>query len=150
MGDVERALAFVALRRGRTTLPEADWRNILSLDLGWMPPGQAASFVARAVAAGTLWPDGDALRLAFDPATVEVPFGFRPRAEAQPESGQDPFAGWVQRLATHLGVATPQVMEQVAARQAALGGLLTALAALLWLAAEAGLDVRSDAARFRA
>ena len=149
MGDVERALAFVAARSGRAERPAMDWIHALSFELGWMSPTQATAFVARAKEAGTLWEERDLLRLTFEPASVQVPLGFRPDPAARPEGRSDPFAGWVQQLSAKRGLAVPQVMEQVAARQSALGGHLTALAAVLWLSAEAGLAVRAEAAAFR-
>lgn len=148
MSDVERALAFVAKRRGRRDLPAAEWVHLLSLDLGWMTPAQARDFVARAKDAGTLWADGETLRFTVDPAAVAIPFGFRPDPAAQPQGRIDPFAGLAQAVATRRGVALPEILAQVAARQQSMGGQLTALAAALWLAAEAGLDVRAEAARF--
>jgi hypothetical protein len=114
-----------------------------------MSPAQATAFVARAVEAGVLWREGDRLRLAVDPASVDVPLGFRPRPDAQPEGRADAFGAWVTTLSAKRGQPPNQILEEVAARQAALGGHLTALAAVLWLAAEAGLDVRAEAARFR-
>lgn len=149
MGDVERALAFVARRAGRSELPAAEWAHTLSLGLGWMSPSQAAAFVARAKEAGTLWDEEGRLRLTVEPAAFPAPLGFKPDPEARPEGRGDPFAGWVQQVATKRGVELPQVMRDVALRQEALGGHLTALAAILWLAAEAGLDVRREAAAFR-
>src|SRR5207245_1332417 len=83
MGDVEAALAFVAARQGRRALLPQEWAHVLSLDLGWMAPAQARRLVERAQAAGLLTPDGDLLRLALDPAAVQVPPLFRPRPDAE-------------------------------------------------------------------
>lgn len=89
--DHEVALAFIARRQASKAMSASRWSHMLSLEMGWMNPGQARSFVERAVRAGLLAPDGDVLRLVIDPAVVEVPRGFRPRPEA--EAGEDSAAG---------------------------------------------------------
>ncbi|HEX2066479.1 MAG TPA: DUF2240 family protein [Candidatus Thermoplasmatota archaeon] len=152
MGDAEAALAFVALRQARACLLPQEWVHVLSLDLGWMPPAQARRLVERAHAAGLLVPDGDGLRLALDPATVPIPPLFRPRPDAAPEpaaapSPPDGFVAWLDAYTRQAGCDRAEALRRVAARQQAVQGLLTADAALLWIAAEAGLDVRRAAAR---
>lgn len=130
-------------------MPAPVWQNVLSLELGWMAPGQARDFVARALAAGVLQtePGGEGLRLAPDPGRVEVPRGFRPDPAAVPvqASSEDPFLVWVRRVGSHRGVADEVVLREVAAFQDELGGYVSALAAVLAVAAEAGLDVRAGA-----
>ncbi|MHB1262308.1 MAG: DUF2240 family protein, partial [Thermoplasmatota archaeon] len=81
--DLEIALAFIARRQATKAMSASRWSHMLSLEMGWMNPGQARAFVDRAVRAGLLAPDGDALRLVIDPTSVEVPRGFRPKAEAE-------------------------------------------------------------------
>lgn len=73
-----RALAFVARRQGKRAMPGSEWANVMSLELGWMAPGDARRFVAAAQAAGLLVPDGDELAFPDDPREVEVPRHFRP------------------------------------------------------------------------
>ncbi len=141
-------------------MPESRWAHVLSFELGWMNPGQARAFVERARKAGLLEPDGEALRLRVDPAEVEVPRGFKPDPEAMPEavtpapggpsgpnaaSAPDLFTAWLLRVAEATGRTREHVLGEVAARQERLGGLLAADAALLWIAADAGLDVREAA-----
>lgn len=81
--DLEIALAFIARRQAAKAMSASRWSHMLSLEMGWMNPGQARAFVDRAERAGLLAPDGDALRLVIDPTTVEVPRGFRPRPDAE-------------------------------------------------------------------
>lgn len=160
MSDVEAALAFIARRQARTAMPANRWCHLLSLEMGWMNPGQARAFVDRAVRAGLLAEDGADLRLVVDPARVEVPRGFRPKpdAEAAPPQAKaaegtaapampepDPFLGWVARIAAQRGLTREQVLGQVAALQESMGGLLTAEAAALLLARKNGLDVQAAA-----
>jgi hypothetical protein len=152
VSDVEIALAFVARRQARTAMPANRWCHLLSLELGWMNPGQARAFVDRAVRAGLLAEDGADLRLVVDPAKVEVPRGFRPKPdaeaaapEAQPQAEPDPFLAWVARIAAQRGLTREQVLGQVAALQDSMGGLLTAEAAVLLLARRNGLDVQAAA-----
>jgi hypothetical protein len=159
--DFEVAFAFIARRQATKAMSASRWSHMLSLELGWMNPGQARTFVERGVNAGLLTPDGDTLRLVIDPASVEVPRGFKPNPDASagpagPASSSsgsstasapaDPFLGWVAKVAAQRGLTRDQVLGQVAAAQEELGGLLTAEAAVLLLARRNGLDVR-DAAR---
>ncbi|MEA3136584.1 MAG: hypothetical protein QOC71_865 [Thermoplasmata archaeon] len=81
--DLEIALAFIARRQATKAMSASRWSHMLSLEMGWMNPGQARAFVERAVRAGILAPDGELMRLVIDPTKVEVPRGFRPRAEAE-------------------------------------------------------------------
>lgn len=154
MNEVEVALAFVARREARAAMSAARWSHLLSFELGWMNPGQARAFVQRAVAAGLLAEDGEALRFVLDPQAVEVPRGFRPDPQALPAAAPasakppepDLFLGWVARLAAHQGATREQVLGRVAAVQERMGGLVNAEAAVLLLAREAGLDVAKAAA----
>lgn len=154
MSDLEVALAFVARREAKPVATASRWAHLLSFELGWMNPGQARAFVQRAVASGLLAAEGDSLRLVIDPATVTVPRGFRPDPSALPAPATpsaaapepDLFLGWVARLAAHNALTREQVLGKVAAVQERMGGLLTAEAAVLILAREAGLEV-SIAAR---
>lgn len=154
LGDLETAIAFVAKRSGKPSMPAAEWAHHLAFGLGWMAPGQARAFVERAQAAGVLVVEGEALRIAPSAAEVQAPLGFRPKvdAEATPRAAapgpDDPFAQWLDRVAVHQKVTRPQVLQQVSERQQRMSGLLTAWAALLWIAADAGLDVR-EAARLK-
>ena len=77
--DHEVALAFIARRQATKAMSPSRWSHMLSLEMGWMNPGQARSFVEQAIRAGLLAPDGDLLRLVVDPNAVEVPRGFRPK-----------------------------------------------------------------------
>lgn len=155
MSDLEVAFAFVARREAKPAATAARWAHLLSFELGWMNPGQARAFVSRAVAAGLLAPDGEHLRFVLDPAAIQVPRGFKPDPEALPAPAApsaappepDLFLGWVARLAAHHGATREQVLGRVAALQDRMGGLLTAEAAALWLARDAGMDVADAAAK---
>jgi hypothetical protein len=152
VGDVEAALAFVATRQARRALRQQEWVHVLSFDLGWMAPAQARRMVELAQAAGLLAPDGDALRFTLDPASVQVPTLFRPRPDAEPEAAAPAgppasFVVWLDAYVRQAGCDRAEALRRVAQRQEEAHGLLTADVALLWLAAEAGLDVRTAAAR---
>ena len=169
--DLEIALAFVARRQASKAMSASRWSHLLSLEMGWMNPGQARAFVERAQRAGLLSADGDKLVLVIDPARVEVPRGFRPRPDADvgapvpPSTGPaavqgaslpsapasaavpppDPFLAWVAKVAATRGLTRDQVLGQVAHTQEQMGGLLTAEAAVLLLARRNGLDVSESA-----
>ncbi len=135
-------------------MPESRWIHVLSLELGWMNPAQARAYIAAANAAGILQPDGDALRLAFDARTIDAPRGFRPDPDSVPRAitshapppRMDPFMACVERIGKQTGKQRQQILEDVSNLQDQLGGLLTAEAAVLWVAHEAGMDVRREAA----
>ena len=170
--DLEIAFAFIARRQASKAMSASRWSHMLSLEMGWMNPGQARAFVERGVRAGLLAPDGELMRLVIDPQAVEVPRGFRPKPDAEasgdavtagkpaaggaastggtvagapPTAPPDPFLAWVAKVAAHRGLTREQVLAQVAATQAGLGGLLTAEAAVLLLARRNGLDVAQAA-----
>ncbi len=137
-------------------MPQGDWERVLSLELGWMTPGQAKPFVASAVAAGLLVDEGSGIhRFVGEAATVGL--GWRPDPEARagpdtpnanPESlraPQDEFPVLVQRLG-----APDQVMAKVAQKQDLFGGRLNAAAALAWVASESGSDVQPFTRHVRA
>lgn len=152
MGDVEAALAFVAHRQARRAMPRSQWLHVLSFDLGWMSPAQATPFLERAVAAGLLAEEDGQLRLTVDPTMVAVPPLFRPRPDAQPERREgapaaDGFVTWLDTYTRHAGCDRAEALRRVASRQEQMHGLLTAEVALLWIAKEAGLDVRAAAGR---
>lgn len=159
--DVEVALAFIARRQAVRAMSAARWCHLLSLELGWMNPGQARAFIDRGVRAGLLVPEGDLLRLLLDPQAVVVPRGFRPKPEAEAEpSGPgdarpgdkatapaepDLFLTWVARIAAHRAWTRDAVLLQVSELQGSMGGLLTGEAAVLLLARRSGLDVTAAA-----
>lgn len=160
--DLERAFAVAARRQATRSMSLQRWAHVLSLELGWMNPGQARSFVDAAVRAGLLAEEDGKLRLVIDPAAVDIPRGFRPPPLAASSSGPtqpvggdpvpspgpppDPFLAWVAKVAAQRGQTRDTVLAEVAAVQAQMGGLLTAEAAVLLLARRQGLDVAQAAA----
>ena len=152
-GEVEVALAFIARREVRVSMTAARWAHVLCFELCWMNPGQARAFVQRAIASGLLTQDGELMRFVLDPASVQVPRGFKPDPSALPSPAApsaappepDLFLGWVARLAAHHDVPREHILGRVAAVQERMGGLLTAETAALWLARDAGMDVAEPA-----
>lgn len=160
--DAEHALAFVAKRQGKGSVPESQWAHVLSLELGWLTPSQAKRFVANARDTGVLVddPDGpDRLRFAGDWRSLEVPRRFRldpeaiedvpaPAASPTPApaaASDDPFRGLLDAIAAHRGDERAAVMDDVSTWQDRMGGDLEAEAAALLVAAEAGMDVKARA-----
>lgn len=170
--EARYALAFVARREGAVAMEASRWRHVMSLELGWMAPGEAARYVAACQQAGLLVPGEGLLRLSFDPKAVEVPRGFRadpatvpasqadgtPGEPARPDEGApgadtrpdapavDGFSQWLPRVAKARDEDGGATMAAVEAVQDGTGGLLHAEAALLLLGARAGLDVKKAAA----
>lgn len=157
MSDARIAFAFVARRQGRRAMQESEWVHILSLELGWMSPAQARGYVAAALAGAVLAAEDGGLALTFDPNSIDVPRGFRPApALSSEENGEtsqavpatdpdDLFLIWLGKLGAATGEQRDAVLARVATVQERMGGMITAEAALLWLARDAGLDVRSAA-----
>lgn len=146
MNNTQLGLAFVWKRQGKAPQPAATWAHVISLELGWMSPGEAKRFVVAAIEAGLLIDADGGLR----PATTgsgDLPRGFQldPAVEP-PAKSEDPFMQWVEDIAAASNTDASSVLARMAERQDAHGGLLDAEAALLQLAAEAGLDVRERAA----
>lgn len=146
--EARQALAFVARRQAKQSMSAAAWAHVMSLELGWMSPSDAKAYVRGCIDAGLLTPDGDDLATTFDADHVEVPRGFRPDARRRPEAvagNADPFHAWLAKVAGATGRDEDDVLRLVADKQEEYGGLLEAHAALLLLAAEAGLDVQAAA-----
>lgn len=78
MSDLLRTLSFAFRRKGGEVMPGNALRLMLAFDLNWFAPADAKRLVDRAVAGGLLVAEGEDLRVAFDPAAVEVPVGFKP------------------------------------------------------------------------
>ncbi len=155
--EAEITLSFIARRQGQRSLPPSVWAHVASLELGWMTPGEAKRYVDAARSVGLLIEEGDLLHLTVDPRTAPVPRGFRPDPHRTPEPPTpaaantatapartrpvDPFVNWVDRVAQATNRQRAAVLTEVAERQTAMGGLLAAEVAVLWLARDAGLDV---------
>lgn len=119
-----------------------------------MSPAEATAFVERAVAAGILRPSaGDGLELSFDPDLAPAALGFRPDPRAvaanAPAGRPDVFLDHLALLQRATGLDRKACMDRVAARQAEAGGMLSATAAVLWLCAEAKVDVRHAAGQVK-
>ena len=132
-------MAFVAKRAGDRPMPASRWAHVLSLELGWMTPGEAKGFVRRAVDAGVLEGDDELHHVG---GAVEIPRGWKPDPSAAPEAVADDegFLAWAKEVAAHTDQELGAVLQMVADVQDE--HLLDALAAVLFVAAEAGLDVR--------
>ncbi|MHB8632425.1 MAG: DUF2240 family protein [Thermoplasmatota archaeon] len=138
------AFSVAARREGRRRMPAGEWARLLSLGFGWMTPAEGRRYVEKAQAAGILVErDGEwECRV-----TAEAPLGFRPDPGGEPAPvAPDPFAALLQEVATRTGRPRDQVLGQVAALQARVGGWMTAHAALLAVARETGMDVAPRAA----
>ncbi|MCA1813356.1 MAG: DUF2240 family protein [Halobacteriales archaeon] len=137
MSELRRVVAFAFRRKGKEAMPRNEFKYLLSLDLNWYPPQQAAQLAERAVQAGLLTQEGEELRLAFDTGQVELPMGFR-GSEAALREPLD---------AAQRTEADPLLQERAQAWRAMAKGLLAEDAALLLAARERGRDVRAEAQR---
>lgn len=140
------ALAFVARRQGTRSMPQSAWAHVLSLELGWLPPGDAKAFVAACVDAGLLAGEPATLQV---PSDIDVPRGFRldPGIRPEPVQEQDPFVALVQAVAQGTGADMSDVFAAVATTQDEHGLLDAPAALLLW--ASTRMDVKPLAAKAR-
>lgn len=76
--ELEQAIALLYRRFREPTVPETDLTKMISLTLNWAKPSQAPHLLARAVQAGLLKRREDGFEITFDPAEVDLPFGFKP------------------------------------------------------------------------
>ncbi len=76
--ELEQAVALLYRRFREETVPEGDLTKMISLTLNWAKPSQAPHLLARAVQAGLLEHREDGFEITFDPAEVDLPFGFKP------------------------------------------------------------------------
>jgi len=137
VSELRRVVAFAFRRKGKDALPRNEFKYLLSLDLNWYDPKQAAQLAERAVQAGLLTAQGEELRLAFDTGEVELPMGFRGGEAALTEPLD----------AAQRTEADPMLQERANAWRAMAKGLLAEDAALLLAARERGKDVRAQAER---
>jgi hypothetical protein len=140
MSELRRVVAYAFRRKGKPAMGRNEFKFLLSLDLNWFPPQQAAQIAERAVHAGLLTAEGDELRLAFDAGLVELPMGFKPGPAALTE----PLDA---ALAAPAPAPDPLLAERAAAWQGLAKGRLAEEAALLLAQRERGRDVRAAAER---
>ena len=76
--SLRRAVAAPFQQRGVDQLPESEFVVALSLDRDWFTADQAKRLVDVAAGEGYLERDGDDVRVAFDPAAIEVSAEFEP------------------------------------------------------------------------
>ncbi len=75
---LEQAVALLYRRFREPVVPETELTKMISLTLNWAKPSQAPHLLARAVRADLLERHEDGFKITFDPAEVELPFGFKP------------------------------------------------------------------------
>lgn len=75
---LEQAVALLYRRFRDPVVPETELTKMISLTLNWAKPSQAPHLLARAVQAGLLERHEEGFEITFDPAEVELPFGFKP------------------------------------------------------------------------
>ena len=76
--SLRRAVAVPFHQRGVEELTESEFVVALSLDRDWFSPDQAKRLLDVASGEGLLERDDDAVRVTFDPLSVDVPEDFRP------------------------------------------------------------------------
>lgn len=161
--SLRATVAGVFRAAGKGRLARAEFRNVLSLRLGWFAPREADRVLARAIAEGEVRAtDGDAVEPAFDVGAVEVALDFRPdaglaedaplprSASGEPEPA-DTRGAAVHRACLAAGKEPAWVQARVNEEQERVGsGLLAVEVAALLVAKRLGADVRDLVERERA
>lgn len=149
MSDLLRAIAFAYQRKGARAMPRLDLHMLLSMDLRWFAPEESKKVVARALEAGLLSADGETLKIAFDPAGVQVPLSFRPQARALLEEPLPEVPAAAKPAASPKPASMPRD-DEAHAERAKRGGLLSLDVAKLVVARRAGEDVSARLAEAEA
>ncbi|MFA5862123.1 MAG: DUF2240 family protein [Candidatus Thermoplasmatota archaeon] len=137
--DLVRTLAFAYKRRGADVMERAKLLHMLTFDLRWLSPDPTKRLVTRAIQAGLLVEEGEALRANFDAGAVEIPVNFRPRENVADDEGPHdapPAKDW-----------SPDPAAEERARR---GGLMRTDVARLVIARRKGVDVREQARELEA
>lgn len=124
---------------GTDSIKVKDFDFILSFDLKWMSPGQAASLRARAMDAGLLKENGGLLSLSFDSTSVTIPRNFRP-----PEELSDNLSlvdSMIRYIALCGGKEPGEVAGEVRNFQARLSGMVDPEVAAFLAGREDGCDM---------
>lgn len=160
--ETEQALAVAFRRFKDDTVPRDDLVKAMSLELDWTKPSRAENLLDRGLNAGHLEEDEDGLVARFDPAEVDVPFGFAPSEElfepvetaapdGGPQAGEPEASATLERLLDRIAEATDgdrnEAVAAANARQDQMGGLVTIETAALLVAHSEGLDVEDEAQR---
>lgn len=153
MSELLRVIAYVFRQQPKDRLGRNEFKQFLSFRLNWYPPGQAAQLLERALGAGLLVAEGEAVRPGFDVGAVDLPVSFRGSARAldEPLSGAPAAPGApAPPPAPAAPVAPPRdpaLDERARALREMAHGRLTPEAAQLLAARERGADVRAAAAQ---
>ena len=142
MSDLVRVLAFAFQRRGVQVMERTKLLAILAFDLRWFSPDPAKRIIQRAVKAGLLQEQGDAVKLAFEATGVEIPLNFKPSESLADEDGPIDMPAAAPRPPPAAPLAVDYAASQERARR---GGLVGLDVAALIVARRGGKDVREAA-----
>lgn len=159
--ETQQALAVLFRRFKEEAVSRDDLVKAVSLELDWTKPSRAENLLDRGLNAGHIEASDEGLSTAFDPAEVDVPFGFAPDEELfepvetspdsddeGPSEGEAPLLDeLLDRIAEQTGGDRKEAMAAANARQDAMGGLVTIEAAALSVAHSHGLDVEEVAGK---
>lgn len=79
--------------KGKNVVTENEFIMDISMKLRWMQPSQAKHLLPLFLSCGHMTMDGEFLRPAFDVNTVDIPFGYRPSADAIAKRMQNASVG---------------------------------------------------------
>jgi hypothetical protein len=85
-GLITCAAAFLR-NKGKNVITEKEFLMSISMDLHWMPYGDAQKVLAAMLTAGVLEKNGEYLKPSFDVAEVDVPVAYRPSRELIASAG---------------------------------------------------------------
>jgi len=87
----KRAMAFLFRNSNKQSFTRSEMKNEMSFKLDWFTPSDAAAFVEFCLRDGLIVedPSTGAITPAFDPAGVDIPFGWSLNEELQIKTGKD-------------------------------------------------------------
>lgn len=138
------ALAIAFRQRGKSSLTEAELRQVMSFELNWYPPAEARLAIEEAKRLGLVTESGGLLTPSFDVKTVEAPLDFRPQ-----RAGGGAATTVRDRIGAMLGDGGPsplELSEEIASLERRTRGLHSRDVLALFVLARRGVDVTALAA----
>ena len=139
MSELLYSVAVPFRRKGKETLKESDFVLALSIDLHWFNPEQAKNILNQAEKAGLIKREGELIRPAFDPNSIEIPTGFKPDSgdfEKKPI-----FERVIERIISATGMEKRKVISLINKKQEELSKLVEIEVSALLVALENGVAV---------
>lgn len=124
MSELQRSIALLFRRKGKSFLTEKEFVFSASMDLRWFSPKDAQKLLDIGLTGGYLEKKNGNIFPTFDTSVVEVPLDYRPGKEMfehLPKRSQDIFSEIVERIVKAKAVPKREVVSRVNKKQELLG-----------------------------